>query len=156
VTLSFEGARIDGGSPGHRSTLVQREIEIYSVPDLAWDLQVRVNDWPSWQPGISDSSISESMGSGTQFSWADGERTLHARVDIFRRRSALSWSAVDGGVTLIQRWTFTPTRRGVRVFASELRWDERSGDDATAQSRACELALDTWLANLKAEAEART
>jgi hypothetical protein len=156
VTLSFEGARIDEGAPDHRSTLIQREIDILSVPDLVWDLQVRVNDWPSWQPDISDAAIAGLMRSGALFSWTTGGHTLTARVDIFRVGSLLGWSALDGDVTVIQRWTFTPAGRSVHVAASELRWGEPQVDDASARTHAHEQSLATWLDQLKAEAEART
>jgi hypothetical protein len=156
VTLSSEGARTDAGGPDEPATLAQREVDIATVPDLAWDLQVRVNDWPSWHPGIIDSLILEGMGPGVKFSWVEGDRALTARVEIFREGSALSWSALDGDVTLIQYWTFTPIARGVHVSASEMSWGEGPGDASTARLLAGEQSLDTWLAHLKAEAEART
>jgi ribosome-associated toxin RatA of RatAB toxin-antitoxin module len=155
VTLSSDALRLGWGSPDSSSTLVQREIVIVRAPDLAWDLQVRVNDWPSWQPHITDAWLSERMGAGARFQWSTLDTTFDTRVEQFTTGRTLSWSALGDGLSLIQEWTFVPAGRGVQVIASELRWGS-SVDDSQSGYLASEAFLETWLANLKAEVNART
>lgn len=171
MSVSSESERLGWGDPDSASTLVRRGIHIVSAADLAWDLQVRVGEWPSWQPDITDAWLSERLGPDALFGWVAEGRILTARVDEYREGASLSWSATDDTISLIQEWTFAPSPHGVFVTASELRWNKWPGDDADGgsfpsdASRAADAALAaiaaeasvaTWLANLKAEAEART
>ncbi|MET0989254.1 MAG: SRPBCC family protein [Glaciihabitans sp.] len=155
MTLSSDAARLGWGSPDSSSTLVQREIVIVRAPDLAWDLQVRVNDWPSWQPQITDAWLGGWMGAGARFQWATLDNTFDTHVEQFSPGLALSWSAMGDGLSLIQEWTFTPVGRGVQVIASELRWGS-SVDDSRSGHFASEAFLEAWLGNLQAEINART
>lgn len=168
MSVSSESARLGWGDPDSASTLVRRGIHIVTAADLAWDLQVRVREWPSWQPGITDAWLFQPLDQDSEFGWVADGRVLTARVDEFREGASLSWSATDDEISLIQEWTFAPSPTGVYVTASELRWNRwqvdatggsvlaPDGSRVSATALAAETSLATWLANLKAEAEART
>jgi hypothetical protein len=136
--------------------LVHREVDIAAVLDVVWDLQVRVNDWPSWQPGIEYAALDESLSVGSQFSWTGGSLTLRATVDDLAEGQRLVWRASDDAVVGVYEWTFEPSGRGTHVTATELLEHIQKVDDAAHSHAAIDEFLALWLHNLKAEAEART
>jgi hypothetical protein len=138
------------------SFVVHREVQIAAVVDLVWDLQVRVNDWPSWQPGIDSATLDEALSVGSRFEFTGGTTTTTAIVDALAPGKRLVWRAVDATASGVHQWTFERTSTGTRVTATELFEHFHMVDDAARSPSDVDDALALWLANLKAEAEART
>jgi hypothetical protein len=137
------------------SFLVHREVQISAVLDLVWDLQVRVNDWPSWQPGIETASLDDTLAVGSRFRWTGGDTTTLATVDVVAPHERLVWRASDANAAGVHQWTFERTSRGTRVTATELFEHFHMVDDAARSPADVDDDLGLWLQNLKAEAEAR-
>jgi hypothetical protein len=138
------------------SFLVHREVQISAVLDLVWDLLVRVNDWPSWQPGIDAAALDEAMAVGSRFRWSGGATITTATVDVVAPRQRLVWRATDANATGVHQWTFEHTSRGTHVTATELFEHFHMVDDDARSPADVDDALGLWLHHLKAEAEART
>ena len=145
-----------GESARITSFLVHREVQIAAVLDLVWDLQVRVNDWPSWQPGIETAALDEAMVVGSHFQYSGGDTITTATVDLVNPHTQLVWRAIDSTAAGVHQWTFERTSRGTRVTATELFEHFHMVDDAARSPADVDDALGLWLQNLKAEAEART
>jgi uncharacterized protein YndB with AHSA1/START domain len=144
------------GSDQLASFVVHREVDIAAILDVVWDIQVRVNDWPTWQPGIEYAALDETLSVGSQFYWTGGSLTLSATVDDLAEGERLVWRASDNVVAGVYEWTFEPSGRGTHVTATELLEHTQMVDDAAHSQAAIDEFLALWLANLKAEAEART
>jgi hypothetical protein len=138
------------------SFLVHREVQISAELDLIWDLQVRVNAWPSWQPGIDAAWLAETMAVGAEFQWSDGVTLTTATVATVTPLQRLVWRATDPTATGVHQWTFERSGKGTRVTATELFEHFHMVDDAARSPADVDDALAYWLQNLKAEAEART
>jgi uncharacterized protein YndB with AHSA1/START domain len=136
-----------------------------------WALQTDVEGWKAWQSAIGTVERLDDgpLRAGSQFRWTtpvpatplspattlDITSTLSHVED----RSCLRWSgpATGDGLSIdegVHVWTFTETGGGVLVRTEETWAGTQVEADVALSTAALGAGLETWLAELKATAEA--
>ncbi|MFD4576655.1 SRPBCC family protein [Streptomyces sp. NPDC058417] len=163
------GAGLDGDALiRYRSDVV-----IDAPLSTVWRLQTDVERWPSWQRPVltADRLDHGPLRAGSRFRWTTPvpatPSTPATTLDItstvraLRHGGCVLWSGpavgdglrVDEGVHL---WTFQKVRGGVRVHTEETWTGDQVEADVPLATAALGAGLETWLRDLKAEAESRS
>ena len=135
--------------------LAHHEIEIYAPAETVWDIHVHVNEWPSWQADIADAALEGPFETGARFTWTSYGFTVTSTVYSLDECARILWGGTADGITGIHEWTFRIIPRGVHVTTTESFSGPPVEADAAALQELLDTSLVSWLAQLKAEAEAR-
>ncbi|GAA3882840.1 SRPBCC family protein [Saccharothrix violaceirubra] len=156
VTCQGQGVDPDAEARHRAETLVHAPLR------TVWNLHTDVESWPSWQRPAAPMTI-ERLDPGP----LRARSRFRATVDLpfpptaqivitstvrqIRHHRCVRWTGPADGpgyhIDGTHVWTFTPTRTGVLVRTEET----HTGPQADPNS---DMGLDTWLADLKAAAEA--
>jgi uncharacterized protein YndB with AHSA1/START domain len=143
---------IDATAP----VITRDDIIIRSSPRTVWRLQTDVDNWPSWQPGVSSAHI-ETPGRlrvGSEFRWLVEGLDVTSTVKQVEPERRIVWGGPGSGITAVHVWTFTPRRDGVHVHTEESWSGAPVEADVAGAQAALDASLDAWLHNLKNAAEA--
>ncbi|MFB0620793.1 SRPBCC family protein [Streptomyces sp. AGS-58] len=138
--------------------ITRDDIVIHASLDRVWRVQTDVENWPTWQPGIS-SSVKQTPGRlrpGSTWVWStEGLENITSTVKQVLPKRRIVWGGPAQGITAVHVWTFTQARDGIHVRTEES-W---TGDPVTANTvylqGALDASLENWLNNLKRQAEKR-
>jgi hypothetical protein len=143
---------IDATAP----VITRDDIVIRSSLRTVWRLQTDVDNWPSWQPGVSSAHI-ETPGRlrvGSEFRWLVEGLDVTSTVLQIEPERRIVWGGPGSGIAAVHVWTFTPRRDGVHVHTEESWSGAPVEADVPGAQAALDASLDAWLHNLKNAAEA--
>jgi hypothetical protein len=150
--------QIDGDAP----VLARHEIAIQAPVETIWQLHIAVNEWPTWQPDITEARLDEDFVPGASFGWTSSGLSVTSTIydvsqpsgDVSPRARTL-WGGAAQGITGIHEWTFRDMTQGVIVATNEsFAGAPVDGDPSTMQDM-LDTSLVSWLLRLKAAAESR-
>jgi uncharacterized membrane protein len=142
---------IDATAP----VITRDDIVIRASVRAIWRLQTDVDNWPSWQPGVSSAHV-ETPGRlqvGSEFRWSVEGLDVTSTVMQVERGRRIVWGGPGSGITAVHVWTFTPAADGVHVHTEESWSGAPVEADVPAAQAALDASLDAWLHNLKNAAE---
>jgi hypothetical protein len=151
-------AGIDGDAP----VLARHEIAVQAPLETIWPLHIAVNEWPTWQPDITEARLDGGFVPGASFDWTSSGLGVTSTIydvspptgDVSPRARTL-WGGTAQGITGIHEWTFTDMTQGVLVATNEsFAGAPVDGDPSTMQD-ILDSSLVSWLLHLKAAAESR-
>ncbi|MGH3081112.1 MAG: SRPBCC family protein [Gaiellaceae bacterium] len=131
------------------------EIVIEAPPDTVWDVLAAIDDWPSWNPDVKESSLQGPLSAGTQFRWKAGPGTISSTLQYVERPRLIAWTGRTFGVNAVHVWRLEP-----KDGATQVRTEETFDGLVVRLLRGrLQKQLDDGLAgglrHLKAEAERR-
>jgi len=151
-------AGIDGDAP----VLARHEIAIQAPLETIWQLHIAVNEWPTWQPDITEARLDGDFVPGASFDWTSSGLSVTSTIydvspptgDVSPRARTL-WGGTAQGITGIHEWTFRDMTQGVLVATNEsFAGASVDGDPSTLQDL-LDASLVSWLLRLKGAAESR-
>lgn len=143
---------IDADAPA----ITRKAIFIAAPLSTVWQVQTDIAQWPQWNTDISQAELEGPLAVGTVFRWSTaGLDDITSTIAEVVPEQRIVWSGPAQGITAVHVWTFTPVQGGIQVHTEE------SWDGAPVRERlefmqgALDKSLESWLDNLKREAEAR-
>ncbi|WP_405507723.1 SRPBCC family protein [Streptomyces cyaneofuscatus] len=167
-SLTCQGQGVDA------KALVRARAEtvIGASPATVWKLQTDVERWPDWQAHLTDVDRLDHgrFRPGSAFRWTTpippNPATPATSLDItstvkqLKPGSCIRWTgpAVGEGLRIdgVHVWSFTKVRGGVLVRTEETHSGEQVDANVPYATEILQQGLDTWLADLKTAAEARS
>ena len=151
-------AGIDGDAP----VLARHEILVQAPIDAIWQLHIAVNEWPTWQPDITEARLDGDFVPAASFDWTSSGLSVTSTIydvspppgDVSPRARTL-WGGTAQGITGIHEWTFRDMTQGVLVATNESFAGAPVADDPSTMQDILDASLVSWLLHLKAAAEAR-
>jgi hypothetical protein len=149
---------IDGDAP----VLARHEVLVQTPIDAIWQLHIAVNEWPTWQPDITEAHLDGDFVPGASFDWTGSGLGVTSTIyDVSSPAGEVSprartlWGGTAQGITGIHEWTFRDMTQGVLVATNEsFAGAPVDGDPSTMQD-ILDASLVSWLLHLKAAAESR-
>ena len=149
---------IDGDAP----VLARHEVAIQAPIETIWQLHIAVNEWPTWQPDITEAHLDGHFVPGASFDWTGSGLGVTSTIyDVSSPAGEVSprartlWGGTAQGITGIHEWTFRDMTQGVLVATNEsFAGAPVDGDPSTMQD-ILDTSLVSWLLHLKVAAEAR-
>jgi len=148
---------IDGDAP----VLARHEIAIQAPLDTIWQLHIAVNEWPTWQPDITEAHLDGDFVPGASFDWTISGLSVGSTIyDVSPPTGDVSpgsrtlWGGTGSGVTGIHEWTFKDMTQGVLVATNESFGGAPVDDDPSTMQSQLDASLVSWLLHLKVAAEA--
>ncbi|MDH7460523.1 SRPBCC family protein [Chitinophagaceae bacterium 26-R-25] len=142
-------ANINGKAP----VQTIKSIAIKASPEKIWTIMSKVDEWAQWHRDVQSPKIAGAFQPGTSFDWKSGGLTIHSTIHTAIPYSKIGWSGKAFGAFAIHNWTFTKMNGYTEVLVEEsmegwlVKLLHRKFQTGLEQS------LDTWLNNLKSEAE---
>jgi hypothetical protein len=151
-------AGIDGDAP----VLARHEIAIRAPLETIWPLHIAVNEWPTWQPDITEARLDGDFVRGASFDWTSSGLSVTSTIyDVstptgnVSPRARTLWGGTAQGITGIHEWTFTDMTQGVLVATNESFAGAAVDGDPSTMQDILDTSLVSWLLHLKAAAESR-
>ena len=143
---------IDSNAP----VVVTAEIRIAASPEVVWDAVTEVEKWPTWHPAIRSVVADKAPGLDMTFRWRPGPFQIESTVKVFDPQKSIGWTGRAPGIAARHIWTIRPIAQG----AVGVRTDESMTGLLPRLMRrqlrkSVQSDLDSWLRNLKTEAERR-
>lgn len=133
--------------------VVDLTVEIAAPPQTVWRLHTAVEDWPTWQPDITDVRLTGPVAAGSSFRWQTHGLHIVSTIAEVVPGEAIVWGGPAHGIEGVHVWTFTPTATGTLVRTTES-WDGPPiVADPEGMHAALIASLTAWLAALKTTAE---
>lgn len=131
----------------------RKTIAINASPQKIWTIMCRIDEWEQWHKEVQSPKIEGAFQPGTSFNWKSGGLTIRSTIHTAVAYTKLGWSGKAFGAFAIHNWTFTQMDG-----YTEVRVEESMEGWLVALMRkkfqsGLEQSLDTWLNNLKTEAE---
>jgi hypothetical protein len=138
----------------HNATVVvELGILIDAPPDEIWALHIGVDDWPSWNTGISRARLTGVFAPGAVFDWETAGLSITSTVHEVEDQTRTAWGGSAHGIEGIHVWTFDDTAEGVLVRTAESWEGDPVRADPQAMTTGLQSSLQSWLEALKAAAE---
>ncbi len=132
------------------------KIEIDAPVAAVWDVLTDIENWPAWNPDVSEASMSGALGEGADFRWKAGPGSITSTIERLAPPHAITWSGRTFGVRALHRWRLEECGTGTRASSEEA----FNGLIARVFHRPLQKTLDdaltSGLRHLKAEAERQT
>ena len=95
------------------------EIQIAAPPEVVWDVVANVDQWPEWNPGVSDVSLDGPISPGTTFNWKAGRSKIVSRFERVDRPRSVGWTGRTLGIPAIHVWKIEQADTGSRLSTQE-------------------------------------
>jgi uncharacterized protein YndB with AHSA1/START domain len=143
--------RIDAHAP----VVGSAEREVATPPQLVWDVLTTIDEWPSWNPDLTEASLEGELREGSTFRWKAGAVKIASTLGQVEPPRTIAWTSKSRGLRAIHVYRLDPHRGGTLVTTEES-WD---GFVArlfrVRMHNTLATALDAGLVSIKAEAERR-
>jgi hypothetical protein len=143
---------IDPRAPVQSHQLIQVNASLERI----WSLISDINHWSSWNADITSSEFDGGLMPGNTFKWKSGGTTIVSTIQTVEPLHRLGWTGKSLGTVARHVWILEPAENSVKVITEE----SFSGWMARLMKAPLQLLLDkslqTWLRNLKREAETKS
>ena len=134
--------------------IARHAIDINAPLDIVWALHTDVNAWPQWQTDITAARLDGGFTEGASFTWTSFGFSVTSTIYHLNNRAEVLWGGTADGITGIHEWLFSASSPGVRVATNESFAGPAIAADAAHMQELLDGSLQSWLAHLKAAAEA--
>lgn len=135
---------------------VEREVDIAAPIEVVWDVLTSVDEVPRWFSEGESVTLSGPLAPGTTMRMKGrGTGTITATLATVERPHAFEWTSRTFGISAISVWRLEASGDRTRVTKGESMNGFPARALRTSLRRKTESFMDTWLRDLKAEAERR-
>ncbi len=132
------------------------EIEIAAGPEIVWDVMIKIDQWPTWNPDIEEVFLDGEVAEGSEFRWKSGPGMITSTIRRIERPRFLAWTGKTFGIRAIHIWRMEP-RDGNTLARTEESWEGLVARMFRGRmQKTLENAINAGLNYLKAEAERRS
>jgi uncharacterized protein YndB with AHSA1/START domain len=85
----------------------QGEIEINAPVENVWHILTTINDWPSWQSEVTESSLNGGLAEGVEFKWKAGGLPFSSEIHTIITNKEFGWTGKTYGTSAIHNWYFS-------------------------------------------------
>ncbi len=130
-------------------------IDIAAPAALVWQIMIRVEEWPKWNPDIKTATLDGPLERGARVVWRSGPGTIRSEIVDLIPVERMSWTGTSLGIHAIHVWKLQSVDGHTRVQTEES-WEGLLPRLASGYSRrTLDKALASGLSHLKTEAERR-
>jgi uncharacterized protein YndB with AHSA1/START domain len=134
----------------------EREIDIAAPIEVVWDVLAGVDDWPRWFSEGTSAAIAGPVAPGTTLRMKSrGPGTITATIEAAEPPHVLGWTGRTLGISAIHVWRLERSDGGTSVRTQESMDGFPVRLLRAAMRKKLEGVLETWLRDLKIEAEHR-
>jgi hypothetical protein len=134
----------------------RQEILIKAPVESIWKIHTAVIDWHNWNPGISESEISDPLAVGTTFHWQTAGLKISSKIREVFPPGRIGRSGETAGILGIHVWTF-PENSGGTLVRTEESWEGLALPPIVRDvQKANDASLISWLSCLKQWAKGTT
>lgn len=130
-----------------------QEITINAAPQKVYQIMSHIDHWSEWHHDVAKPKLTGPFAEGSSFDWKSGGLTIHSTLHTVVPGKKIGWSGKAFGAFAIHNWTFKEHGHQTQVQVEE----NMEGWLVTLMrgrfQNGLEQSLQTWLSNLKAEAE---
>lgn len=130
-------------------------IQVAASPEVVWDVVANVDQWPDWNPGVSDVSLNGAIAPGTTFSWKAGRSKITSKFEHVDRPRSVAWSGKTLGIPAKHVWEMQPADTGTLLRTQESWGGPLAGLLRRKLRSMLDEALQKGLQATKTEAERR-
>jgi hypothetical protein len=97
-------------------------IEVDATREVVWALMADVENWPAWNPEITEARLDGTLAPGARIVWKSGPGTIRSELADVVLGERLSWTGTLFGIRAIHVWTLSASDHHTRVTTHES-WD---------------------------------
>lgn len=97
----------------------QSEIIIDAPTEKVWQILTNINDWPSWQKEVTESTLKEEASEGVEFKWKAGGLSFTSQIHTIDSKMKFGWTGKTLGASAIHNWFFTENGDKTKVRVEE-------------------------------------
>ena len=155
VALPELTAHYTASESTNKSAPVQpvQKMRINAPCNRVYSIMADVNHWSGWNADISEPALTNAFQKGSSFDWKTGGLTIHSTVHAAVPYQKIGWSGKAFGALAIHNWTFMAQGNYTEVIVEESMEGWLVKLMRNKFQTGLEKSLQTWLKNLKAEAE---
>ncbi|MBK1897017.1 SRPBCC family protein [Chryseobacterium paridis] len=131
----------------------QQKITIHASPEKIYRIMSDVNHWSTWNKDIQDPVMNTPFVKGNSFDWKSGGLTICSTLHTTIPNRKIGWSGPAFGAFAIHNWTFVRDSNDTQVIVDESMEGWLVSMMSTKFQTHLEQSLQTWLKDLKTEAE---
>jgi uncharacterized membrane protein len=131
----------------------QQQITIHASPEKIYQIMSDVNHWSNWNKDIQDPVMKVPFQKGNSFDWKSGGLTIRSTLHTAIPSSKIGWSGPTFGAFAIHNWTLVPDGDQTTVIVDESMEGWLVSMMRKKFQSHLEQSLQTWLKDLKTEAE---
>lgn len=132
------------------------QIEISAEPRVVWGVVATIDEWPRWNPDVTEASLQGELAEGSVFRWKAGPGTIKSTLRVVHPPNEIGWTGVSFGIDAIHVWRIEE-RDGHSVLSTEESWEGLMAKLFRRYSqRTIDKAVSDGLVHVKSEAERRT
>ncbi len=120
--------------------------------EVVWDLMVKIDQWPGWNPAVYSAKLDGPLVTGSTFRWKAGDIAIISTLRDIEAPRRLTWSGVAFGTQAVHSWQFDIVEQGTRVMTFET-LEGWLPSIVPGMQASLDNTLSSWLAHLKAAAE---
>lgn len=106
---------IDRSAP----VIARAETLINAPIDQVWKLQTDLENWPNWQPNITEVKLDGPLKKGSIFRWKAQGLNITSTLQSVVPQREIGWTGVSMGMKAVHYWYFEPSDSGTRVTVEE-------------------------------------
>ena len=106
---------IDKNAPA----VAREQITIQAPIEKVWQLQSDIQHWNTWQPDISNVTVSGDLKTGTTFKWKAQGLTITSTLEVVEPPVQIGWTGVAMGMKAIHNWSFEQHDDHTHVIVEE-------------------------------------
>jgi carbon monoxide dehydrogenase subunit G len=95
------------------------DIFIKAPRDAVWNILSDLENWPSWNPGVSKISVNGPVEVGTSFKWVGGRSKIVSRLEEVDPPRRIAWSGKTLGIRAIHVWELSNKDGGTQIHTEE-------------------------------------
>lgn len=104
---SLESLAASGQIQPNAPLRTQLQITIQAPPAKVWGILTDVQDWPRWNPKVSQTAAAAAVQLGSLFSWTTQGMSIHCVIARFEPERSLAWAGKVLNYNAIHVWTLT-------------------------------------------------
>lgn len=97
----------------------RKSITISADPQKVWTILTAIDQWPNWQPAISQAKLAGTLQAGSTFAWKIGGVKIHSTLHTVEPPHQFGWTGRTFGLFAIHNWTLTTTGQDTTVEVEE-------------------------------------
>lgn len=125
------------------------EIVINSSAENVFRILSDINNWPSWQSGVTEAQINGSAIPGAEFKWKSGSLKISSRLHTVNASSEIGWTGKIWWIKAVHNWYLVNENNSTRVIVKE----SLTGPGSSLMKKSLAEGMRKNLIELKARAE---
>lgn len=130
-----------------------KTIDINASAEKVWAIMTHIDNWATWQTGITHPKLHGALKPETTFDWKTGGANIHSTLHTVEPFRNFGWTGKALGMFAIHNWTLTETNGQTNVSVDESMEGFFARLLKKSFNKNLERGMQTWLNLLKQECE---